>query len=103
MTGWPAREGSSRISTAAKKAAMSTWRIVATVATGRSAPRTPALPQAVAERPPGDQDQRLDDDPGRHLGVALGSFREPDRHLGDGGPEGGDAVRHFDLEAVAVG
>src|SRR5690606_4026884 len=46
----------------------------------------------VADRPPGDQQERLDDDGARHLGGAPHAVGEADGHLDDAAPVAGHDV-----------
>src|SRR5438477_2915120 len=70
---------------------------------GDGCPPLPPGPAAALEAPPGDEDERLDDDPGRHLRPAQRAVTELDGHLGQDPARPGDLVGHLDLEAVAVG
>jgi hypothetical protein len=50
-----------------------------------------------------DDQQGLEDDPARHLGLADAPVAERDRGLADSSAEAARAVRHLDLEHVAAG
>src|SRR3974390_1250076 len=52
--------------------------------------------------PPGHQCQRLDDDEGGHLRLALDPVDEADGDLEDASPSASRLVGHFDLEPVAL-
>src|SRR6266508_3186996 len=66
-------------------------------------PPLPPGPETAGQAPPGDEDERLDDDPGRHLRPAPCAVAELDGHLGQETSGPLDLVGHLDLEAVAVG
>ncbi len=75
------------------------WR--SEVSSGRARPRA-----ATAELVPAqgeDDEQRLDDDPPRHLRLPRPAVLEDDRDLGDPRPETARPVGHLDLEDVAAG
>src|SRR3954452_8475897 len=68
---------------------------------GTSEPSPPE--EAVAGRPPRDQQERLDDDAARHLRAPEAAVAELDRHLDDASTLALGQVGHLHLEAVAVG
>src|SRR5207245_1651048 len=74
------------------------------IASGRGqSPLLPAGPETALQTPPGDEHERLDDDPGRHLGPAERTVAKLDGDLGQDSAGPLDLVGHLDLEAVAVG
>src|SRR5436190_9649228 len=59
--------------------------------------------EAVPEGPPGHEQERLEDDPARHLGAPEAAVTELDRDFDDASPLPFGEVGHLHLEAVAVG
>jgi len=59
--------------------------------------------KAVLEPEPPDHEEGLTDDAAGHLGGALETVGEDDRHFGDAEPLAPDLVGQLDLEAVAIG
>ena len=78
---------------------------------GPAAPSAGAAPRAAPHQdpagplagPPGHEEQGLDHDVHRHLGLALDPVDEPDGHLGHLPAVLEDLVDHLDLEPVALG